>query len=191
MLASKSLLQHPAGTIRPAHLGRRWISRPAAPSPTAWRWWPAAASTPCSALSAKRDWDLAAGDIIVREAGGCVSDARRPALCATMAQVPPPSLRSCAAPELRNCTRLIALMRLKTAAIQGEIAMSEIQTASASGARRRTGRTGTRLSSRTCPSSTSSACIPISRQPRPPGAARRRPPSTMPRCAISSSICTG
>ena len=37
-------------------------------------------------LSAKRDWDLAAADIIVREAGGCVTDLARQRRCATTAR---------------------------------------------------------------------------------------------------------
>ena len=35
----------------------------------------------CVTLSGKSDWDLAAGDIIVREAGGCVSDHTGAAFC--------------------------------------------------------------------------------------------------------------
>ena len=80
MLATKSLFEHPF-----------WNNAPLAPWPAmqietrssiAYRMALVAAGgfDAMLALSTKHDWDLAAGDIIVREAGGRVSDARGNAL---------------------------------------------------------------------------------------------------------------
>ena len=76
MLATKSLFEHPG-----------WQSTPLSPWPAmrietrssiAYRMALVAAGQfdAMLALSTKHDWDLAAGDIIVSEAGGRVSDAR-------------------------------------------------------------------------------------------------------------------
>ena len=72
MLGDRSQL-----TRRP---GRPCMCRTATPSPIASSWWPTAAPTPASASPAKRDWDLAAADIILTEAGGRLTDAGGAAL---------------------------------------------------------------------------------------------------------------
>lgn len=46
----------------------------------------------CASLSAKCDWDLAAGDIIMREAGGCISDVTGAPLTYNRASTRQPSL---------------------------------------------------------------------------------------------------
>ena len=65
----------PVRGIRPGPSpGQPCGSRRATPPPTACAWSPPASSTPPSPRSRKSDWDVAAGDLIAREAGCFVGD---------------------------------------------------------------------------------------------------------------------
>jgi myo-inositol-1(or 4)-monophosphatase len=95
MLSSKSVLEHPewANPWPPMAIESR--------SSIAYRMALVASGTfdAALALSAKHDWDLAAGDVIVREAGGLVTDHRGHALRYNGAVPVLPSL-VCAGPAL-------------------------------------------------------------------------------------------
>lgn len=101
MLASKALFAHPG-----------WATPPATPWPEmavetrssiAYRMALVAGGSfdAMLALSAKHDWDLAAGDIIVREAGGCVTNHRGKILRYNSAEPIQPSIVS-AGPRLHK-----------------------------------------------------------------------------------------
>ena len=137
-------------------------------------------------LTSKRDWDLAAADIILGEAGGRLVDRD-----GTTPDLQPASGHP--GRDHRGRTGLIAAfaggtarqrirlkpdpLRLKDRAQSSGIGHDHIhpQAVAASGFRRRTDRHRRASNSRTCPSSTLSACIPISPKPGAPGAPRRKP----------------
>ena len=83
------------------------MCRPAIRSPIAWCWWPTAAPTPASASPAKRDWDLAAADIILTEAGGRLTDTEGATLIYNRPATLQPSLVA-ANPELH--AKIVALL---------------------------------------------------------------------------------
>lgn len=101
MLASKALFAHPGWAVPPA---TPWPEMAVeSRSSIAYRMALVAGGgfDAMLALSAKHDWDLAAGDIIVREAGGCVTNHRGEALHYNGAEPIQPSI-VCAGPRLHR-----------------------------------------------------------------------------------------
>ena len=98
----------PPGMFRRSPPGPRCRSKTATPSPTAWRWSRPARFDAALVLSTKRDWDMAAADLIVHEAGGVVTDHTGAVLHYNRAETLQPSM-VCAGPALHP--RLLERLR--------------------------------------------------------------------------------
>ena len=203
-------------------------------SPTGWRGSPAGSLDGAFASADSHDWDIAAADIILGEAGARLSDADGRPLDynrrgdspwragGRAARAAAPAGRG-AAPRLRRREgRKLDGMKLESAALRAEICgirlargkarrrppvasagaiarndvMTEhdasaprIETAPASGVRRRADESRQLPVSRSRQRSTSSGFFPITTAPNAPGGPRRRRRSTARKRAISSFIC--
>ena len=143
----------------------------------------------------RHDWDLAAADLLVHEAGGALTDVspekRWSIICMTRctARFSRPD-----ATVTQRCSIWCATAANRNSPDRDPKELHHVrsgpeQTASASRPRRRADATSTTSNSRISTRSTSSACFRITRPPMRPGRRRRSRPSTMRRCAISSCIC--
>ena len=166
-------------------------------SPIAWRWSPAARSTSPSPRPNAHDWDLAAADLLVHEAGGVLTDfspAANRAITAPTCAIPRSSRRTRPSPGLwrrsspkpERAGQGSGRFASMEATMKKRNPASSFSTSSSAASWPILAASNLPI----FPSSISSASTPTTARPTTPGRAAPRARSTMRACAISSSTCT-